>query len=66
MIEYPNAWTDNYYHTNKGKILGSVSLYDNRYKALLDNVFIGWYISEDHAKLAVQEAYRDSLQDYCN
>lgn len=56
-----NSWSEGYYHTDKGKILGSVTLYDNRYKALLENVFIGWYISEDHARLAVEEAYLDSI-----
>lgn len=56
-----NSWSENFYHDAKGKILGSISFYDGRYKALLDNVFIGWYISEEHSKIAVQEAYQDSL-----
>lgn len=56
-----NSWTDNFYHDQKGRILGSLSFYDNRYKASLDNKFLGWFISEEHAKQAVQDAYNDSL-----
>lgn len=55
-----NSWTDNYYHNSVGKILGSIALYDNRYKALLDNMFLGWFISEEYARAAVEEAYFDS------
>lgn len=56
-----NMWTNSYYHDGKGKILGSVVLFDDRYKASLDKMFIGFYITEDHAKSAVEESYRDSM-----
>lgn len=56
-----NSWTNGYYHDGKGKILGSVVLFDDRYKAMLDKMFIGWYITEDHAKSAIEEAHQDSI-----
>lgn len=56
-----NSWTNSYYHDISGKILGSVILFDDRYKATLDKMFIGFYITEDHAKKAVEEAYTDSM-----
>lgn len=52
-----NSWTENFYHDEKGKILGSVSEYGGQHKAILDKMFIGWFISEDYAKKAVEEAY---------
>ncbi len=56
-----NSWTNGYYHDISGKILGSVVLFDDRYKASLDKMFIGFYITEDHAKRAIEEAYKDSM-----
>lgn len=55
-----NSWTNGYYHDSTGKILGSISLYNDKYKALIDNLFIGWFISEDHAKSAVESAYENA------
>lgn len=57
-----NSWTKGFYHTSKGKVLGSISEYNGLYKALLNNVFIGWYITESTAKLAVEESYQDSIE----
>lgn len=58
-----NAWTSNYYHDQTGKILGSVTLYDDKYKALQDGMFIGWFISEEHARAAVEEAHLDATNN---
>lgn len=57
MVKNTNDWTGNHYHNDKGKILGSVSDYNGQHKALLGNFFIGWYISENHARIAVEEAW---------
>ncbi len=57
MVKKTNSWTENFYHNDKGKILGSVSDYNGQHKALLGNFFIGWYISETHARNAVEEAW---------
>jgi len=58
-----NSWTNNYYHDSTGKILGTVSTFDeSRVKAVIDNLFIGWYISEDFAKSAVEEAYKNGVK----
>lgn len=51
-----NSWTNAYYHDSTGKILGSIVLCGDKYKALLDSMFIGWFISEEHAKNAVESA----------
>ena len=52
-----NAWTRNYYHDSKGKILGAVVVIDDKYKASTEaNGFVGWYISADHARIAVEES----------
>lgn len=59
---FVNNWTDSgYYHDNKGKILGQAIRFDDRYKAMLDKMFLGWYVTEDHARKAVEEAYLDSV-----
>jgi hypothetical protein len=59
-----NSWTENFYHDSTGKILGSIMTVDStKYKALLDNLFIGWYISEETAKSAVQEAYKNGVKN---
>ena len=55
-------WTNGFMHDNKGKVLGSISEYNGLYKALLNNVFIGWYISEEYAKNSVEEAFEDSME----
>ena len=52
-----NSWTNGYYHDSTGKILGSFVPYGDKYKAMLDSIFIGWFISEDHAKAAVESAH---------
>ena len=56
-----NSWTNNYYHDPVGKILGSIVLYGDKYKAMIDSMFIGWFISEEHAKVAVESAYADGF-----
>lgn len=56
-----NSWTNGYYHDPAGRILGSIVIYGDKYKAMLDNLFIGWFISEDHAKVAVESSYRDGI-----
>ena len=56
-----NSWTNNYYHDSAGKILGSFVLYGDKYKAMIDSMFIGWFISEEHAKLAVESVYADGF-----
>jgi hypothetical protein len=59
-----NSWTNNFYHDSTGKILGSIMTVDsNKYKALIDNLFIGWYISEDFAKSAVEEAHKNGIKN---
>ncbi len=55
-----NDWTNNFYHTSKGKVLGSISEYNGLYKALLNNVFLGFYISEEYAKSAVEENFEEN------
>ena len=55
-----NSWQNEWYHNEKGLILGSVKEYNGAFKALLDNVFIGWFVSESYARKAVEDAYRDS------
>ena len=57
-----NSWTNGYYHDTKGKILGNVIVYNDIYKALLNNIFLGWFISEEYARTAVESAYSDSLR----
>lgn len=56
-----NGWTNDLYHDEKGKILGAVSEYHAQHKALLNGVFIGFYISKEHAMKSVEEAYKDQL-----
>ena len=56
-----NSWTNNYYHNSTGKILGSIVQYGDKYKALIDNLFLGWFISEEYAKLAVESAHKDKF-----
>ena len=56
-----NAWTNNYYHNSSGKILGSIVFYVDKYKAMIDTMFIGWFISEECAKLAVESAFSDGF-----
>lgn len=56
-----NDWTENFYHDSKGKVLGTISEYNGQYKALFNNVFIGWYISADYAKNAIEEAHSDAV-----
>lgn len=52
------SWTNEWYHNDKGKILGSISTFqDGRVKALFDNVFIGWFINIESAKKAVEDAH---------
>ena len=58
-----NSWSKNFYHDPKGKVLGSISEYNGQYKAVLDKFFIGWYISEEYAQRAVEEAYRDAVEE---
>lgn len=55
-----NSWQNEWYHNEKGLILGSVKEFNGAYKALVDNVFIGWFVSEYYAKKAVEDAYKDS------
>lgn len=55
--EFPNTKSFYYYDSN-GKVLGFVVKFGDLYKALVDNLFIGWYIDEGSAKTAVAEAYR--------
>lgn len=57
-----NSWTNDYYHDSQGKILGSISLYGDRYKATFDNMFLGWFISEKTAKTAVESAFMDGFK----
>ena len=52
-----NSWTGNLYHTEKGLILGEITEYGSKFKAVQDSFFIGWFISESTAKKAVEEAY---------
>lgn len=52
-----NSWTNNLYHNEKGLILGSISEYDGQIKAVFGKIFIGWFINEEYAKRAVEEAY---------
>lgn len=52
-----NSWSNSYYHDETGKILGSIVPCGDKYKALLDSMFIGWFISEEHAKTAVESAH---------
>jgi hypothetical protein len=61
MEPFMNSWTNNYYHNSTGKILGSIVLYGDKYKAMIDSMFIGWFISEEHAKVAVESAYADGF-----
>lgn len=56
-----NSWTNNYYHTPDGRIIGSIVLYGDKYKAMIDNLFIGWFISEEFARIAVESAHRDGV-----
>lgn len=56
-----NSWTNSYYHTPEGKILGSIVLYGDKYKAMIDSLFIGWFISEEYAKSAVESAHNDGF-----
>jgi hypothetical protein len=58
-----NTWTENFYHDEKGKILGSVMEYGGQHKALIDKMFLGWFISERYAKKAVEEAFEDSIKE---
>lgn len=58
-----NSWTSYHYHDSKGKILGSIMFVDSfKYKALTNGIFIGWYISEECAKSAVEEAFFDGVK----
>lgn len=57
-----NDWYEYMYHDPKGRILGSISDYNGKYKAMLDTMFIGWFISEEFAKKAVEEAYNDRMK----
>ena len=53
------SWSNSYYHDSKGKIMGSVTCFVDKYKALGNNLFLGFFISEDHAKGAVEEYIDD-------
>lgn len=58
-----NSWSGTYYHDAKGKILGSVSEFNGTHKALINNVFIGFYINKESAMNAVEEAFSNQLKE---
>lgn len=60
------SWTGEHFHDSKGRILGSVLAFNDRYKALVNNIFIGFYINKEYAMNAVEEAYEDFKNDSIN
>lgn len=64
MVNVMNNWTESgFYHNSKGRILGMVSEFNGQHKAVLNGIFIGFYINKEYAMKAVEEAYRDSLSE---
>lgn len=62
-----NAWTNNFFHDSKGKILGSYSDIGNgKIKAEYENKFLGWYIDIYSAKIAVEDYHKQGdFKDAC-
>lgn len=54
-----NSWTNDSYHDINGKILGTVSEYHGQHKALMNGIFIGYFINKEYAMKAIEEAYGD-------
>lgn len=59
-----NGWSayedELFFHNEKGLVLGTVSRFNGQYKALIGRMFIGWYITQEFAKKAVEDAHNDS------
>lgn len=58
-----NSWriyeNELFFHDSKGLILGVVSRFNGQYKAVVGKMFIGWFVTEEYAKKAIEEAYDD-------
>lgn len=51
-----NKWTGTIYHDEKGRVLGEIMEFGNKYKALQNSMFLGWFVNEIFAKNAVEDA----------
>ena len=59
-------WTKDYFHDESGKIFGEVptTFYElTKFKALYDNSFLGWYVSKEQARKAVENRHKEIISN---
>ena len=55
-------WTNDFLHDDSGKIFGEVitQFYESKCKAMYENTFLGWYVSKDLARKAVEKYHKEN------